>query len=115
MKALFKKPNMEAEVIELKDELSEYQELVCGGIECVHMSNNRDLIMIVNDEGKLIGLDDNIKYGTDTLNGNILVVGDDYENESFRGLTDIEIQQTNKYFKDNYIDKEKPICELVFL
>ena len=115
MKALFKKPNMEAEVIELKDELSEYQDLVCGGIECVRMPNNSDLLMIVNDEGKLIGLSDNIKYGNDTLNGNILVVGDDSENESFRGLTDAEIQQTNKYFKDNYIEKEKPVCEIVFL
>ena len=55
--------------------LSELQEIVGGYIELVHLNDGR--VMVVNEEGKINGLDYNLQgtlaYRKDIIVGNVLV------------------------------------------
>ena len=53
MKVLYKRPGMPPEVMEVENELKPLQNLVGGYIETVRLD---DIVIIVNEEGKNIGL-----------------------------------------------------------
>ena len=68
---------------EIKDELKEMQELVGGYIETVMFTDN--LIIVCNEEGRLIPLPKNMMG----IHGTFFVVGT--EGDEFRSLTDEEV------------------------
>lgn len=85
IKAVLIKPFNEREVVEIENTLEALQEAVGGYIEPVYRPN--EIVMLVNEEGNLIGLEPNI-FG---LVGNILVVHNG--GEDFISLSDDEIKE----------------------
>lgn len=67
--------------------------MVGGYIEPFGMN---DVIAIVNEEGKILGLEPNRRYGNDILVGNIVIVGDG--EEEFISLTEEQIKKYSKMF-----------------
>lgn len=67
--------------------------MVGGYIEPFGMD---DVIAIVNEEGKILGLEPNRRYGNDILVGNIVIVGDG--EEEFISLTEEQIKKYSKMF-----------------
>lgn len=59
----------------VSDSLENLQKIVGGYIECVYL--REDLVIICNEEGKLLGLEPNMRFGIDYLVGTIIVVGND--------------------------------------
>ncbi|MBQ6836411.1 MAG: DUF3846 domain-containing protein [Clostridia bacterium] len=84
LKVFIKHPSKLGYTAVIKDELEEMQELVGGYIETVMFAEN--LVIVCNEEGRLIPLERNILdiYGTFFIVG---VSGDE-----FRSLTDNEIK-----------------------
>ena len=67
--------------------------MVGGHIEPFGMD---EVIAIVNEEGKILGLEPNRRYGNDILVGNIVIVGDG--EEEFISLTEEQIKKYRKMF-----------------
>ena len=61
------------EIKEISNELSSLQYEVGGLIECVYLDD--DSIAVVNEEGKLNGMDPNRRLGADIICGPFLFVG----------------------------------------
>lgn len=91
MKAILVKPYGQAEVIELKNELQEYNDLVGGYIENVYY---KDFILVVNEEGRIRRLDLNVF----DLVGNIVIVRNGVSD--YAGLTDSDIEMWLKLIKE---------------
>ena len=112
LKILYKEVGKLPEVIEIEDTLEAKQKLVNGLIEVVPYID--DMILICNEEGKILKMHPNLDFTYDYIAGNCFVVGDDFENAGFRSLTDEEIKNANndlskRMFKYNtekvHIDK----------
>lgn len=83
--------NVEVVLSQIEDELKNYQDFVEGNIECVRIKKN--LIMIVNDEGLIRKLPENIiatflywsihGKAVTPICGNVILAGLDPENEEF--------------------------------
>ena len=84
LKVFIKHPGRLGYTAVIKDELKEMQELVGGYIETVMFAEN--LVIVCNEEGRLIPLEKNIFdiYGT------FFIVG--VEGDEFKSLTDNEIK-----------------------
>lgn len=54
LKIVIKEVNKQAETVEIEDSIVEFQKIVGGFIEVLHFSD--DILMILNEEGKLKGL-----------------------------------------------------------
>ena len=112
LKILYKEVGKLPEVIEIEDTLEAKQKLVNGLIEVVPYID--DMLLICNEEGKILKMHPNLDFTYDYIPGNCFVVGDDFENAGFRSLTDEEIKNANndlskRMFKYNtekvHIDK----------
>lgn len=90
MRALLKEPGKAAREIDITPDLDTLRKLVGGYIESVYLSE--DLILIVNDTGKLEGLPPNVFCGIDLLVGNVVALGlSTDEDVDFRSLTEYEL------------------------
>lgn len=112
LKVLYKKVGCEPEILEIKDELKVMQRLVDGLIEVV--TYNDDVLIICNDEGKLLNMKPNIQFDYDYIAGDCFFVGDDFENAGFKDLTDNQIEEVRKMLEEKSItydslDEEKEI------
>lgn len=114
LKILYKEVGKLPEVIEIEDTLEAKQKLVNGLIEVVPYID--DMILICNEEGKILKMHPNLDFTYDYIAGNCFVVGDDFENAGFRSLTEEEIKKAKddlskrmfKYNKEKiHIDKPK--------
>ena len=100
MRVVLVEPGKPAISKELPNRLEVLQQEVGGWIEAVYLADD-DACMIVNEEGKLLGMKPNIlmKNGDgsvyDVLCGNVLIVGVD--EDDFCGLTD---DQTTRYLEE---------------
>lgn len=104
-------PMMPPEVVTLKNELRSLQEAVSIGadyvglIEIVYL--DRKNCLLLNEEGKLIGLTPNRRYGCDILCGVFYVLGTDDEGE-FTSLCPEELEHyKNLFAKPEVIDPEE--------
>ena len=70
IKVLKVKPHEHPEVYMLKNTLEAMQEAVGGYIDIVGLDDN--VCILLNDEGKLIGLEGNRRIGSDIIVGNFL-------------------------------------------
>ena len=102
MKFVAVEPEMKPYVIEAEKEdvnLEWLQHYVEGWIEVVPSLKNPELDLIINEEGKIIPLVPNRRYGNDILFGRILVVA--YDNRGrLRGLSEEEIEKAKKEFSE---------------
>lgn len=96
MKVLRVKPGEQPEAIEIENTLEALQNEVGGYIEC-HYLYWGEVLIVCNEEGKLLGLEPNqpLRNGTgaivDWIHGTFLILG--FENDEFCGLTADEIQK----------------------
>ena len=114
LKILYKEVGKIPEVKEIEDTLEAKQKLVNGLIEVVPYID--DMLLICNEEGKILKMHPNLDFTYDYIAGNCFVIGDDFENSGFRSLTEEEIKKANddlskRMFKYNtekiHIDKLK--------
>ena len=96
IKARLIEPMKEPRVIEIEQKLESYQEQVGGYIEALTISD--DVVILVNEEGKLRGMTPNRRFNGDVLVGNILIVG--RKGEDLCGLSDKNIQLYSVQFKE---------------
>ena len=104
-------PGAAPEVVTLKNDLHSLQEAVSidapyvGLIEVMYLDWNTCILL--NEEGKLIGLTPNRRYGQDILCGVFYVLGTDEEGE-FTSLSEEEIERYTKLFaKPDVINPEE--------
>ena len=100
MRGLVKQVGGEPKVRTIPDTLEALQELVGGYIEVVRCMDSDELVLVVNEEGVLSGLDVHLiteDYGV--IVGDVVVVADDGEGD-FRGLTDAEIAFATKKLEE---------------
>ena len=102
---LLVKPNELPKKITIKNTLKEKQKLVDGLIEYVYLPNCNDVVLICNEEGKLLGLPPNRDIGYDIVCGDFLIVGDDPELGEDRSLTEEQITKYSKMFDELSIKK----------
>ena len=79
--------------------------MVDGLIEYVYLPNCNDVVLICNEEGKLLGLPPNRDIGYDIVCGDFLIVGDDPELGEDRSLTEEQITKYSKMFDELSIEK----------
>ena len=72
IKVLKVKPHEHPEVYMLKNTLEAMQEAVGGYIDIVGLDDN--VCILLNDEGKLIGLEGNRRIGSDIIVGDFFVI-----------------------------------------
>lgn len=78
MRIIFKEPHKDPRTMIIPNDLSVMQDLVGGHIEVVRFKYG--LIGIVNEEGKLLGLEPSgLNYYGDQLVGNVILCGEDGE------------------------------------
>lgn len=88
MKIVVKKVGQKPEVKEINGELHEMQEIVGGYIECINIADN--ILCVLNEEGKLMGLLPNLVFNGDIIVGDVFFcVGGE---EDFESLSDDQIE-----------------------
>lgn len=88
LRILHKKVGLPPEVKIIGKELENLQKEVEGLIEVIPYYDEKDILLVCNDEGKLDNRPPNILLGDyDYIAGDFFLVGDDYENAGFKSLT----------------------------
>ena len=94
IKVLRVQPNLPPDVVYLDNELHALQAAVGGLIEIIPLVIGTCLLL--NEEGKLIGLEPNRRLGQDVLVGVFYIVGSD---DSIGDLTSLPEDKISKYSK----------------
>lgn len=81
---------------EVENTLEGLQKVVGGYIEAVYLEDN--VVLVCNEEGKLIGLSGNRSLGNDIIAGTFFVAGSNDDGE-FVSLTDDKIRQYSDRFQ----------------
>ena len=103
IKALLIEPKQSPRVIEIEATLESYQQQVGGLIEVLHLDD--DAVLVVNEEGKLLGLTPNRRFYDDILVGNILILGS--RGEHLVGLSEENIvKYTEQFAEPEEIDSD---------
>lgn len=99
IRVLVKKPYEPVEEQIIENDLKPKQEIVGGYIQCLD-SGIEDIDIIINEEGKLLGLEPNIiwSFGRDILVGNVIFSRLNWENGEFVSLTDKDIEDIKKMY-----------------
>lgn len=84
-------PQKPPEVVNLENTLPAMQKAVGGLIEIIEIESN--VCILCNEEGKLIGLEPNRRFGNDILVGTFYITGADEKGN----LTSLSDQQLQKY------------------
>ena len=82
---------------EIPNELSGLQHEVGGLIECVYLDDGS--IAVVNEEGKLNGMEPNRKLGADIICGPFFICGDSLDGD-FASLSEEQIQKYSEKFAE---------------
>ncbi|MEF9970996.1 MAG: DUF3846 domain-containing protein [Oscillospiraceae bacterium] len=83
------------EVKEITNRLDALQQEVDGNIECVYM--DRGCIAVVNEEGKLNGMEPNRRLGADIICGPFFICGDSLDGD-FASLSEEQIRKYSECF-----------------
>ncbi len=105
LKVVFKEVGKEPVVMEIEDTLEAKQKLVGGLIEVVQYKD--DLLLICNEEGKLMNLKPNLQFDYDYIAGNCFVIGDDFENAGFKSVEENQIDSIKKDLEERSIILEE--------
>lgn len=97
MKVVVKKPNENPFIKEIDGSLESMQSVVGGYIETLPLDRDAKYIIVLNEEGKLIGLDPNFQYGrSDVIVGTVFICKNG--NGNLEGLTDEEAERIMAVF-----------------
>lgn len=105
LNVLLVEPNKLPRKITINNTLEDKQKLVGGNIEYTYLQDNNDVVLICNEESKILGLPFNRDIGYDVIAGNFLIVGDDSEIGEDRSLTEKQIEKYTKMFDEISIQK----------
>ena len=72
LRVIVKKPNEDAYATTIRDEIDVYREIVGGYIEVVPFGMEH--LLVVNESGKLEGLEPNITWEDDIIVGTVILV-----------------------------------------
>ncbi len=108
LKIVYKEVGNKPKVLEVEDTLEKFQELVGGYIETI---NYKNLVLVCNEEGKLLRMKPNISLGNDYIVGNLVIAGDNKMGE-FKSLTDEEIKIVINDLEKREIELEEEIDEI---
>ena len=98
---------------EIKNTLEEKQKIVGGFIETTSLLDDDEVVIICNEEGKILNLPLNRDIGHDIIAGTFIVAGDDYENGDFKSLNDDQILRYKMRFdKNSIIETENKITAI---
>ena len=86
MKVVMVEPNKPAYVTEIGDDYQSLHDAVGGLIEPIYYLNDPDVVMIGNEEAKIIGLEGNRRFGDRIVAGTFFICGDN--GEDFCSLPD---------------------------
>lgn len=92
----------------IPNRLQDKQKIVDGLIEYAYLEEDRDVVIICNEEGKINGSEPNRYIGHDVLFGTFIIVGDNDTGED-RSLTDEQIKKYKERFNEKSIDKTKEV------
>jgi len=109
IKAIVKQPYCRPYVTEIENSLQSYQKLVNGRIECVGLPDSNDIDIILNEEGKLIGMAPNVylpEYKNCAM-GPVVIVGFNSRRGSHTGLSDSQISKAINYLNSNHVRSEE--------
>lgn len=95
IKVLYVEPFKEPKAITIKNNLEEKRKLVKGNIEYAYLTDDYNVSIICNEEGKINGMQTNRDIGHDVIFGPFLIVGDNDTGED-RSLSE---EQISKYMK----------------
>lgn len=98
----------------IPNRLQDKQKIVDGLIEYAYLEEDRDVVIICNEEGKINGSEPNRYIGHDVLFGTFIIVGDNDTGED-RSLTDEQIKKYKERFDEKSIDKMKEIISNILL
>ena len=100
MRAIYKYPGKDPQRVEIGNELGVLQQIVGGYIETVRISDNG--ILVMNEEGKLLGLEPNFYLGAigDTIVGPVLVVGKN--GDEFADLPEDEAEEISRIMRGGF-------------
>ena len=100
MRILYKQPGQDPRSIVIPNELKVMQQLVGGRIETLRISDNG--ILVMNEEGKLRGLEPNFYLGAigDTIVGPVLVVGEN--GDEFADLPEDEAEEIFRIMRGGF-------------
>ena len=91
-------PKKPAVKVQVEDTLEALQSFVEGYIECSYPFDD-GVIVVGNDEAKLIGMEGTCRINGAVYAGPLLLIGDDMEG-GFRSLTDEETEKYLELFKE---------------
>lgn len=87
LKIVFKRPGAIPVEMEIENTLEKLQELAEGYIEVIPANEDKSILMVVNEEGKLNKLKPNVWIGNTSIVGNVIFVQNGTDGE-FHSLTD---------------------------
>lgn len=98
----------------IPNRLQDKQKIVDGLIEYAYLEEDRDVVIICNEEGKINGSEPNRYIGHDVLFGTFIIVGDNDTGED-RSLTDEQIKKYKERFNEKSIYKTKEVISNILL
>ena len=100
MRAIYKAPGKDPQRVDIGNDLKVMQQLVGGYIETLRISDNG--ILVMNEEGKLLGLEPNFYLGAigDTIVGPVLVVGKN--GDEFADLPEDEAAEISRIMRGGF-------------
>lgn len=105
MRALVVEPYKLPYEKDIKDDLESLQKEVDGYIEYTYMENNRDVNVVCNEEGIILGLEPNRLIGKDRgIFGTFLIVGNELSGGKTADLTDEQLEKYKKRFDEKSIE-----------
>lgn len=97
MKVVMVEPNKPAYITEIGSGLKSMQNAVGGLIEPIYYLHERGVVMVGNEESKLIGLEGNRRFPEGIVAGTFFICGDN--GEDFCSLTDEQCKEYAELFK----------------
>lgn len=95
MRCVVKRPKQPPKVMEVANRLEALQAMVGGYIETVPVAGH---LGIVNEEGKIMGLQPNFYVNGDVLCGTVVIC--ESQGDEFRGLTGWEVKEVMRAFEE---------------
>ena len=111
---LYVEPKKLPEQITIKNTLEEKQKLVGGLIEYTNLIDDNSVLLICNEEGKILGLPYNRDIGHDIIAGPFILVGNDQRLCEDISLTEEQINKYTNVFNEKSIkDTENKILSIL--
>ncbi len=103
IRILYKEVGQAPKMMTIDNTLKVKQKLVGGLIEVVQY--DEDVVLVCNEEGKLLNMPPNLIFDYDYIAGNCFVIGDDYKRGDFRSLSFKEIEKYTKELENRSFKK----------